>query len=85
LKPQFSLKILQLLTIFVPKFILRLFSFQNLFCGCFRSCYFAAVGMPVILRQLECKIYFAAVGVQNLFCGWLFSFQIYFAMNVVTQ
>ncbi|RKZ54508.1 MAG: hypothetical protein DRR16_08020 [Candidatus Parabeggiatoa sp. nov. 3] len=26
--------------------------------------------MHVILRLLECKIYFAAIGVQNLFCGY---------------
>ena len=45
-----------------------------------------------ILRLLECKIYFASFGVQNLFCDGtlgvqnlfciIFSFQIYFAMGM---
>jgi len=68
-----------------PQFAPNLTGFENL-SG-------FTIFVPVILQLLERLLfcdcfrscYFAAVFVPNLFCGWLFSFQIYFAMNVVTQ
>jgi len=59
------------------KFILRL-GVQNLFCGYWSAKFILRLGVQnlfcgywstkFILRLLEYKIYFAAIGVQNLFC-----------------